>query len=84
VGRAALLLVLGAVILLYVPPVSHWITQSRTAEAQRAELHQLQAEHSELQRRVQDLRSPEAVEREARELGMVREGERAFVVEDLP
>lgn len=75
---------LGAVLLLYIPPVSHWFAQSETVEAQRLELHQLQVEHAELEARVRELRGPDAVEREARELGMVRSGERPFVVEDLP
>jgi cell division protein FtsB len=84
VGRTALLLMLGAVLLLYIPPVSHWFAQSETVEAQRLELHQLQVEHAELEARVRELRGPDAVEREARKLGMVRSGERPFVVEDLP
>ena len=75
---------LGAVLLLYIPPISSWFAQRGTAEAQRLELHQLQVEHSELETRVRDLRGPDALEREARKLGMVRAGERAFVVEDLP
>lgn len=84
VGRAALLLVLATVLSLYISPVSRWITQSRTADAQRAELEELRSEHSHLVEQVRELRGPDAVEREARRLGMVREGERAFVVHGLP
>jgi hypothetical protein len=31
VGRVALLVVLGAILLLYIAPVSHWVTQSGTS-----------------------------------------------------
>jgi hypothetical protein len=33
---------------------------------------------------VHQLRDPGALEQEARKLGMVRQGERAYVIEDLP
>ena len=80
----ALLAVLLVVVLLYVSPVSHWISQSRTADAQGQELSELKRENAELKARARSLRRPYALEHEARELGMVRVGERAFAVEDLP
>lgn len=84
VGRTALLVVLGVILLLYISPVSHWISQSRTAEQDRAELRQLEQENATLKERKEALMRPEAVEREARRLGMVRRGERPLVVENLP
>ena len=33
---------------------------------------------------MKELRDPQAVEREARRLGMVRQGERAYVIENAP
>jgi cell division protein FtsB len=81
VGRLALLLVLGVILLLYVSPATHWLEQRRTAAGQREELHSLEREHDRLARRLRELRHPDAIEREARQLGMVRSGERAFVVE---
>lgn len=84
VGRAGLLLVLGVILLLYISPVSHWLAQSETADRQRSEIRDLRREHDELRDRVASLRGQEAIEREARRLGMVREGERAVVVENLP
>ena len=84
VGRVALLAVLGVILLLYVSPAKHWVEQSRTAAEHRAEVRQLQGENAQLERRVRALRRPDALEREARRLGMVRRGERAFVVENLP
>lgn len=83
-GRAALLLVLGVIVLLYIPPVTHWIEQRQTSAHQQAELQELQREHEELRSRIDSLSGPNAIEREARSLGMVREGERAIVVDGLP
>jgi cell division protein FtsB len=76
--------VLGVIMLLYVSPAKHWIEQSRTAGEQKAELRDLTRENRQLKRQVKALDSPGALEREARRLGMVREGERAYVIENLP
>lgn len=84
VGRTALLLVLGVIVLLYIPPAVRWVEQHQAAERQSAELDELRREHDELEARLESLRGPDAVEREARRLGMVRVGERAVVIEDLP
>ena len=83
-GRVGLLSVLGIILLLYVSPIKHWIEQSRTAGEQRTELRELSRENRRLERRVRALRTPGALEREARRLGMVRQDERSFVVENLP
>ena len=45
---------------------------------------QLTGEKKRLQRRLKALRDPGALEREARHLGMVRVGERSYVIENLP
>lgn len=84
VGRIALLGLLGVILLLYLAPLSHWITQSRAASAQAAEVEELERERARLDGRLRALRVPDSIEREARRLGMVRSGERAFVVEGLP
>ena len=84
VGRVGLLVTLGVIMLLYVSPTHHWIEQSRTAGEQHRGLSELVAKHRELERRVKDMRTPGALEREARRLGMVRQGERAYVIENLP
>jgi cell division protein FtsB len=84
VGRFALLTTLVVILLLYLSPAKHWIQQSRTAGAQQDELGELAEENKELKRRVRALRDPGALEREARRLGMVRQGERAYVIENLP
>ena len=83
-GRFALLATLVIIVLLYISPAKHWIQQSRTAGQQKDELRELTAENRALKRSVRALGNPGALEREARRLGMVREGERAYVIENLP
>ncbi len=81
VGRIGLLAVLGVILLLYVSPAKHWFEQSATAGHQWAELDRLNREKQRLQQRVRTLRDPAALEREARRLGMVKRGERSYVIE---
>ena len=83
-GRVALLGTLVVILLLYVSPAKHWIEQSRTAGEHRGELGELTAQNKRLRTRIRALRSPGAVEREARRLGMVRRGERPYVIQNLP
>ena len=82
VGRVALLVVLGIIVLLYIRPVSHWVQQRSTAAHARSDLRDLKAEHDRLKLRLHQLAGPGAVERQARALGMVKQGERAYVIED--
>jgi cell division protein FtsB len=84
IGRLALLCTLTVIVLLYLRPAAHWVEQSRTSGRQQEQLRELVKENRKLKRRVGDLRSPGALEREARRLGMVRAGERSFVIENLP
>jgi cell division protein FtsB len=72
---------LVAIVLLYVSPVKHWMTQSRTQAHQQEELNGLQHENAALKSRLKSLRAPGAIDREARRLGMVKQGERSFVLE---
>ena len=84
VGRVAVLGTLAVIMVLDISPARHWIEQSRTAGEQNGELRELVAKNRQLKRRVRDLRTAGALEREARRLGMVRRGERAYVIENLP
>jgi cell division protein FtsB len=84
VGRVALLTTLLVILSLYISPAKRWWEQSRTAGEQKQELGELTRENRELRRRVGDLRSPGALEQEARRLGMIRGDERAYVIENLP
>ena len=82
-GRYALLAVLFAILLAYISPIIHWMRHSETAADEEAQLRDLQAENARLKERAGDLRRPIALEREARKLGMVKEGERAYVIPNL-
>ena len=83
-GRVALLITLIVIVFSYLSPARHWLQQSGTANRQKEELSQLNRQQAKLQRRLRALRDPGALEREARRLGMVRVGERAYVIENLP
>jgi cell division protein FtsB len=80
VGRVALVAMLFAIVLLYVAPVRNWIQQSGTAKHQQQRLDALKQENTRLEGRLRYLNRPDSIDREARRLGMVKRGERAFVV----
>jgi cell division protein FtsB len=84
IGRIALLCVLAFVLYLYIGPTRSWISTYGEAKERRAQVAELRERNDELRRRQAELRKPSALEREARKLGMVKAGERAFVVEGLP
>jgi cell division protein FtsB len=84
VGRFGLAAVLGVIVLLYISPAKHWIEQSRTYDEQHSELRDLTRQNRTLKQQVKTLATPGALEREARRLGMVKVGERAYVIENLP
>ena len=79
-----MLAVLGVILLFYAAPLSHWVEQRRTASDHAAELRRLEEDNATLKHRARDLSRPDAIEREARRLGMIRRGERAYVIENLP
>jgi cell division protein FtsB len=83
-GRVALLFVLALVLLLYVGPAKSWWSTWNQAKDKRAEVQRLQAENQSLRREKRLLTQPSSLEREARAQGMVRRGERSFVLEGLP
>jgi cell division protein FtsB len=84
VGRVALLVVLLGVVALYVGPSISFFHTYREAKARRGEVSALQAENKRLRARRTALRSPRTLEREARRLGLVKPGERPFIVKGLP
>jgi len=83
VGRAVLIGMFAVVAVLYVSPLlSVWSTRGEAAR-RRADVVRLQQQHQRLERRMKALKNPTALDREARRLGMVRPGERAYVVKGL-
>ena len=79
-----LLGVLFVILLMYVSPLTRWVTQKNTAKEDTAQLRQLETTNAELKAKLKSLQSPTAVELRARQLGMVKQNERAFVIENLP
>jgi len=84
VGRVALLLLLAAVALLYVGPARSLVSTWQSSNAKQARLAALEREHEALVTRSKALHDPRTIEAEARRLGMVRPGERSYVVRNLP
>jgi cell division protein FtsB len=83
VGRVALVLVLFGVLVSYLNPIVNLVDAWSDSKAGEAELAQLQREHASLQQQVDEAGTDAALEREARKLGMVRPGERAYVIRGL-
>ena len=84
VGRVALLCVAALVLYLYIGPTSAWISTFRESKQRSADLAALKRENERLIARRDELQKPETLERIARELGMVRAAEKAYVVTGLP
>jgi cell division protein FtsB len=84
VSRVALLVVLLGMLFLYVGPARSYWSTVQEAKQRRAEVSRLKHENAKLRARRNALRNPAALEREARRLGMVRPGERSYVVKHLP
>lgn len=84
VGRTGLLLVLIGMAALYVGPLASFWAARGEAAGKRAEVQHLRSQNVALRAKREALRSGEALEAEARRLGMVRPGERPFVVQNLP
>ena len=83
-GRWALLFVVALLLYLYIGPTRTWYTTWREAGQKREQVAALRAENERLKARRDDLRRESALEREARRLGMVKAGERAYIIEGLP
>jgi cell division protein FtsB len=83
-GRWALIAVFAFVIYLYVGPAATWISTYHEAKKKRAEVAALKSENQRLRERRRELRDPASLEREARRLGMVKAGEKSYVIQGLP
>jgi cell division protein FtsB len=83
-GRWALIAVFAFVLYLYIGPAASWVSSYREAKKRRAEVAALKTENQRLRERRRDLRDPASLEREARRLGMVKAGEKSYVIEGLP
>ena len=80
VGRWALICVFAFVLYLYVGPARTWVSTYAEAERKRDDVASLRAENERLRARKRALARAGAVELEARKLGMVKAGEKLYVV----
>jgi cell division protein FtsB len=84
IARCALLVVLFGVVLLYIGPARNYLSTYHQSKSAKAQVAELQRQNRRLHSEERALRSPLAVARAARRLGMVKNGEKPFVVQDLP
>lgn len=84
VGRVALLCVLLGIVALYVGPARSYFATTSEAAEKRAAVERLEREHARLVARRKALDDPATLEQEARALGYVKPGEKAYAIEDLP
>jgi cell division protein FtsB len=76
-------LAVGAIVLvalLYARPLRSYLDTKHQLAQRAADVRALKSEKRDLQRRLADASTPEALQREARRLGLVRPGERLFIV----
>jgi cell division protein FtsB len=85
--RPTRLLALGGVLLvafLYWRPAHAYLRTKHTLEARQADVRALQAEKTRLEKRLAQAGTKQQLVREARRLGLVKPGERLFIVRGIP
>jgi cell division protein FtsB len=83
-SRYGLLAVLACMLLLYVNPLRSYVSTWQESHRRAADVTALERESQQLRAKQRALKSPGVVESEARRLGLVKPGERPFVVTGLP
>jgi len=83
-GRVVLVIVLFAVLASYLNPVVNFFHAWRDSKTSKQTLTELARENAQLKARAAEDSSDAVMVREARKLGMVRPGERAYVIHKLP
>jgi cell division protein FtsB len=79
-GRWALICVFAFVIYLYIGPARTWVSTYAEAKRKRDEVSTLRERNEQLAERRRALKREGAVELEARKIGMVKAGEKLYVV----
>jgi hypothetical protein len=80
VGRWALICVFAFVLYLYIGPARSWLTTYAEAKRKRADVAELRVQNARLRERKRRRERPRAREQQARKLGMVKAGEKLYVV----
>jgi cell division protein FtsB len=84
--RPTRLLALGGVALvafLYWKPTQTYLHTNRELQARQAEVRQLRQEKAQLQKRIAQVGTSGQLVREARRLGLVKPGEKLFIVRGI-
>jgi cell division protein FtsB len=76
--------ILTAVLIGYVGPVQAYVEQRAELAHQRETLAQLDAKRDRLERQAKASNRPDVLEAKARDLGLIKPGERAYVIRGLP
>jgi cell division protein FtsB len=84
ISRYGLLVVFAGLLFLYVNPVRSYIGTLHQSHARQGQVRALERQNHDLALRRRALNDPRIIEAEARRLGMVRPGERSYVVSGLP
>jgi Tfp pilus assembly protein PilX len=84
VSRVALLFALAVLLYLAISPVRSLMSDLHLQAQKRAQLRSLQRAHAAFVDTERSLRRPATSDVEARNLGLVRPGEREYVVSGLP
>jgi cell division protein FtsB len=85
--RPVRLLALGGLVLvcfLYWKPLHTYVQTKRELRQRQAEVSVLRAQKQRLERRIATVGSGDSLVREARRLGLVKPGERLFIVKGIP
>jgi hypothetical protein len=80
VGRVGLLVTLAIVVCLYIEPALSILKTWRAERRQANVVHQLVQSNTVLERQVKSLSNPATIVADARALGMVRSGEKPYVI----
>jgi cell division protein FtsB len=80
VGRIGLLIVFAVVVGLYVEHTLSYLSTRAQADQQQAIVQSLTHQNAQLRQEQRSLNNPATIIRDARALGMVRPGERPYVI----
>jgi cell division protein FtsB len=84
--RAGRLLVLGVLVFagfLYYQPLASYLDRREQLARRSDEVAVLRARKRELERRLEASKSPDELAREARRLGLIKQGEQLFIVKGV-
>lgn len=84
IGRVAMLFVLSVLLYLYISPARSLVGAIAESGRRQADVAALTRANLQLRAERDSLGTPVALEREARSLGLVRPGEKEFVIFGLP